>query len=205
MKPDERRRFVAALDFAALHHSGQKRKGKNTPYVSHVISVAGIVMENGGDIDQAIAALLHDILEDCDEVTPKMLVENFGEDVASMVDLCTDTLPGDSAETKSPWKLRKDRFLERLKTASLRSVLVSAADKRHNLGAIVADLREHGRDSLNRFHATAEQQRWYFAEIIRIGGNRIPTRIRTELESLLAEYCDLAGLPGDSDQAPSLK
>ena len=194
MKPHERQQFVAALDFAALHHSGQKRKGNDTPYVSHVISVAGIVLENGGDVQQAIAGLLHDILEDCDEVNREHLLERFGEDVTTIVEDCTDTLPGDKAEAKSPWKARKDHFLARLEHASTRSVLVSAADKRHNLGAIVADLREHGVESLERFHATPEQQRWYFSEIIRISGARMPARIRNELTELLDEFCKLAGL-----------
>ena len=190
----DRERYIAALDYAARHHAGQTRKGKKTPYVSHVISVSGIVLENGGDMDQAVAALLHDLVEDCDTVTHQDILELFGPRVAQIVEDCTDTLPGDNSEKKSPWKLRKDRYLETMKRASEHSLLVAAADKRHNLGSMVADLRIHGVQSLERFSAAPTQQRWYFQEFIRITKERIPKRLNAELQHLLNEFCALAEL-----------
>jgi GTP pyrophosphokinase len=146
-----------------------------------------MVLEHGGDMEQAIAGLLHDAVEDVDEVTVDIVREEFGERVAAIVAHCTDTLEGDTAERKSPWKQRKVRYVEHLAGAPDDAVLVSACDKVHNLGAIVADVRESGIGYLDRFSATPPEQLWYFRAILAAIGDRLPAKLRTRFEDLLAE------------------
>ena len=110
-------RIVAALRFALAAHGPQTRKGGPIPYASHLLQVAGLGLEAGGDASQAAAALLHDTLEDCENVDVVALRERFDADVTSIVEACTDTLPGDAPGAKAPWSERKTRHLERLARA----------------------------------------------------------------------------------------
>ncbi len=121
-------------------HARQKRKGTETPYVSHLLGVASLVLEHGGDEEQAIAALLHDAVEDQGAHQEPVIRERFGDRVADIVLGCTDadTLP------KPPWRERKERYIEHLEHASSDVLLVSCADKVHNARAIVTDLKTHG-------------------------------------------------------------
>src|SRR5205814_1417068 len=117
-------------------HAGQARKNTSVPYVAHLMSVAGLVLEGGGDEDLAIAALLHDVVEDCGgKPMLKEVRRRFGKRVAEVVDGCTDayTIP------KPPWKKRKQDYLKRLRRASGDVRLVSAADKLHNSRTILVD------------------------------------------------------------------
>jgi (p)ppGpp synthase/HD superfamily hydrolase len=185
--------LACALAFALASHDGQVRKGTSVPYVSHLLQVAGMVLEHGGDTEQAIAGLLHDAVEDCDEVTFDIVREQFGARVASIVAHCTDTFEGDSAEHKSPWKERKVGFIRGLAGAPDDAVLVSACDKVHNLGSIVADVRETGIGYLDRFSAKPAQQLWYFRTVLGTIGDRIPPKLRDRFEELLAELESLLG------------
>ena len=121
-------RFAEAVRYAAELHATQTRKGGDgtAPYLCHLLIVSGQVLEYGGSEVQAIAALLHDAIEDCDDVDHAAIAERFGEDVAVIVSDCTDTLPGDTPEKKAPWRERKERYLEHLETASDASLLVAA-------------------------------------------------------------------------------
>ena len=130
--------FVSALDYAVRLHDGQMRKGTDIPYVSHLLAVAALVMESGGDQDETIAALLHDAVEDCGgRPVLNEIRSRFGDRVADIVDGCTDAY----TEPKPPWKARKEQYLHHLEDASESILLVSNADKLHNARAILTDYR----------------------------------------------------------------
>ena len=195
-----RTRLLRAHALTFEWHAGQTRKGNDIPYVSHLVQVAGAVLEFGGDFDQAIAGLLHDALEDAPSVEERarrerMIAEEFGKDVRRIVLDCTDTLAADSIDDKSPWKERKDRYIAQLERAGARSLLVAACDKRHNLHALVRDTRSDGRATLERFSAGASDQLWYFERILSTLGGRIPASLHAELEALLAELRHLIDSP----------
>lgn len=196
MHESDQRLLARALERALEWHGIQKRKGTEIPYASHLLQVAGLVLDHGGDATQAAAALLHDSVEDCEGVDAAVVRAEFGPRIAAIVEACTDTLPGETAEKKAPWAERKRAYLDHLREASPDAVLVSACDKRHNLGAIVADLREHGPGTLARFRPDAAQIHWYYAGILRAAGGRIPARLRDELRALLREFDVLADVPG---------
>jgi (p)ppGpp synthase/HD superfamily hydrolase len=193
--------LVRALAFALQAHAGQRRKGTDAPYASHLLQVAGLVLEHGGDAEQAAAGLLHDVLEDGDAVTREGLAECFGPDVAQIVADCSDTLAGKRSVPKGDWGLRKRAHLARLAAAGPRSALVAACDKRHNLAALVRDLREQGPACLGRFRAGPQEQLWYFGALLEVLGPRIPPRLRGELEELLAELREL--LSAESASGPA--
>ncbi len=126
-------RFDAALALAHRVHRRQARKGTQVPYISHVLGVASIVLEYGGTEDEAIAALLHDALEDAPDDLPaedvrRLIAEGFGDAVLDIVEDCTDT----TVQPKPPWRERKARYVARAEHASLAAMRVSAADKLHN-------------------------------------------------------------------------
>src|SRR6266700_6057676 len=122
--------FLRAFQFATKMHAGQTRKASTIPYIAHLMAVASLVLEAGGDEDLAIAALLHDVVEDCGG-TP-MLTEvrrQFGARVAKVVEGCTDS----DTDPKAPWQQRKEKYLRHLRAADADTRLVSMADKLHNL------------------------------------------------------------------------
>ena len=193
MSPADQRRLVEALEFALCAHGGQTRKGgdNKVPYASHLLQVAGLVQEHGGDIEQALAALLHDTVEDCDQVHHETLVERFGETVAMIVRDCTDTQPDEKRDAKRPWRERKLAYLAHLEHADERSLLVSVCDKRHNLGATVADLEQDGLDTFSRFNSSADEQLWYYERIVDLTRGRVPTKLHYEFELLLGRLQQL--------------
>lgn len=159
-------RLASAMSYAALIHGRQKRKGTTIPYVSHLMSVSALVMEYGGDEDQAIAGLLHDALEDCGVEHEKVIRENWGDRVATIVRDCTDGVPDASGE-KANWHDRKKAYLDHLRSVGNDTLLVSACDKLHNARAIVADLRA-GHDVFSRFKAGRDGTLWYYAELVKV-------------------------------------
>ena len=183
--------FRRALEFALDQHGGQTRKGSDIPYVSHLFQVAGLVLENGGDWEQGAAAMVHDAIEDVDGVTLEMIRRHFGERVARIVQDCTDTLPDDTPQEKSPWMDRKRHYLDHISQAAPESLLVAACDKRHNLGALIADYRVQGPQTFERFNASAEDQLWYYRQFALRAGEHLPARLRVDLESLIAEFGDI--------------
>ena len=185
MKPDEKARLLDAVAFAVDAHANQTRKGRGTPYVGHPLRVAGLVLEHGGDADQAVAGLLHDTLEDCPEVDAALLRSRFGEGVTRMVAECSDLLPGDSPRHKSPWRKRKEYFLGRLGDVDKRTRLVVACDKLDNLRSLIADLECEGAVTLERFHASPRQTRWYYEQVGARLGEEIPAVVSGELRRLL--------------------
>ena len=187
MKQDDRARFAEAVGFALEVHAGQTRKGTRIPYVSHLLQVAGMVLEHGGDAEQAIAAMLHDAVEDCEDVDVATLRRRFGAEIAGIVEQCSDVLPGDRPDAKSPWLARKRRYLAQLAAADERTRLVAACDKLHNLRSVVADLRAEGPATLGRFTGSPEQIRGYFEAVHEALAPGLPERLTRELDTLLAE------------------
>jgi (p)ppGpp synthase/HD superfamily hydrolase len=185
---EERARFAEALRFALEAHGDQKRKGTQIPYVSHLVQVAGLVLEHGGDVEQSIAGLLHDVIEDCGSVDESTVYECFGPEVARIVRSCTDVLEGDESDPKSDWTKRKRRFIEHLRKADARVKLVTACDKLDNLRSLVADLHAEGAATLERFRGTPPQMRWYYEEVRRALGTDLPQRLLFELDALNEEF-----------------
>ena len=170
------KRFIDALEFAAKKHRRQNRKGTTVPYVSHLLSVAGLVLESGGDEDLAIAGLLHDAVEDAEGISGEemsvLIRSEFGDRVANIVDGCSDakSSPGGS---KPPWKSRKEAYLEHLKSASIDVLRVSIADKVHNARSIATDQDRLGEVVWDRFTSTSEESRWYYTSLRDIYKERI--------------------------------
>jgi (p)ppGpp synthase/HD superfamily hydrolase len=185
MDESDRHQLVHALAFALATHGDQKRKGTEIPYASHVLSVAGLVFDAGGDVPQAIAALLHDTLEDGEDVDEARLRGEFGAEVAAIVVACSDLLPGDTRERKSAWGERKQRYLAQLADAGPRVRLVAACDKLHNLRTLVADLRRQGTGVFERFTASPEQTRWYYESAHALLRDVLPAGIRFEFDDLI--------------------
>ena len=182
-------RFNDAFLFAAEKHASQTRKKTDVPYISHLMSVAGLVLEAGGGEDQGVAALLHDVVEDCggqpvlDEVR-----ERFGDRVAGIVQGCTDayTMP------KPPWKQRKLDYLEVLRRADDDVRLVSAADKLHNVRTILADYRREGDSVWERFSGRRDGTLWYYRAVLEVLHQGKPNRLVDELELVVTELETLA-------------
>jgi (p)ppGpp synthase/HD superfamily hydrolase len=185
MQESDRHRLVDALAFALAAHGSQTRKGTTIPYASHLLSVAGLVLDSGGDITQAVAALLHDTLEDGDGVDVSGLRARFGAEVAAIVAACTDLLPGDTREAKSSWGARKTRYLAQLGSAGVRAQLVAACDKLHNLRSLVSDLRSQGPATLERFTAGPEHTRWYYESTHALLRDALPGPVRLEFDALI--------------------
>src|ERR1700680_1825654 len=188
-------RFDLALQFASGLHHHQARKGVPIPYISHLMSVCGLVIEAGGDEDQAIAALLHDAVEDQGgRPTLATIRHMFGDRVANTVESCSDSTTTDPNE-KLPWRSRKDKYLEHLRSANDDALLVSAADKLHNARAILADYRELGEELWKIFHASKGEQLWYCGAWVDVlEGTVAPKRLITELRRVVDELKQLSGL-----------
>lgn len=152
-------RYGEALLWAEELHRNQRRKGKAIPYISHLIGVSALVWEDGGSEEQAIAALLHDAIEDAGQ-SHASIADRFGEAVANIVRDCTDTSGTPVGGEKEPWLLRKTRFIASLEHKPEASLLVTAADKAHNAGDMVLDAR---RDPAmwSKFTAGLEGSAWY--------------------------------------------
>ena len=170
-------RFSLAVDFAGHQHAFQTRKSTSIPYICHPLGVASLVIEAGGDEDQAIGALLHDIAEDCGgEYQLARISEMFGERVAAIVRGCSDSLT-EEFEIKPPWEERKEQHLAHLQTASDDVLLVTAADKVHNARSIVTDLQIEGSAVWDRFNAERRQIIWYYTSVLSILKDRGVTQM----------------------------
>jgi len=178
------KRFDSALAMASEAHAGQVRKGTSIPYISHPVAVASLVSQYGGDEDQAIAGLLHDVLEDGGPQWVHPIREQFGPRVLSMVESCTDGVP-DATGKKPPWKQRKVAYLEHLAHASDDALLVSACDKLHNLRSIVLDLGDVGESVFDRFTAGKDGTIWYYRQLVSVLAPRVPAPLGHALASLL--------------------
>lgn len=161
-------RFDQALKLAHEWHAKQFRKGSGVPYIAHLLGVASIALEFGADEDEAIAALLHDALEDGPSNLNRNaadlkrgLEEQFGSRVLHLVQGCTDAEP-EAGQQKEPWAKRKQDYLARLETEDASILLVSASDKLYNARAILVDLLTHGEAVFERFTAGRAGTLWYY-------------------------------------------
>jgi (p)ppGpp synthase/HD superfamily hydrolase len=182
-------RFDRALLYATHVHGGQVRKGTSTPYVAHLLAVAATVLEYGGDEDLAIAALLHDSVEDQGGSARLEDVRNrFGARVARIVAACSDSF-ADTAkgEAKTHWKERKESYIAHLETADEDVLRVSLADKVHNARAILRDLRkpEIGEAIWSRFSQPKEKTLWYYRSLARRFQEQLPGQLSNELHEII--------------------
>jgi (p)ppGpp synthase/HD superfamily hydrolase len=177
-------RLQDALRYAAEKHGGQTRKQTAVPYLSHLMAVASLVLEAGGDEDMAIAALLHDVVEDCGGI-PRLreIRKEFGARVAKIVEECTDSL----GDPKLEWMLRKKAYLRGVKRADRQSRLVSASDKLHNVRTILTDYRQDGEAIWARFSGKKEGTLWYYRALSDEFQRRNPNRISREFVLAVAE------------------
>ena len=156
-------RYAGALQLAWRLHARQLRKGTTIPYLSHLIAVSGIALEHGATEDEAIAALLHDAVEDAGGLpTLNLIRDGYGPAVADIVEGCTDAY----VEPKPAWRARKEAYVRHLGDASASVRLVSASDKLHNARCILADLRVHGPALWGRFTAGRDGSLWYYRALV---------------------------------------
>ena len=175
--------FTQALEYAAELHADQKRKGSAPiPYVGHLLGVASLVLEHGGTETQAIAALLHDALEDRphDGRTEREIADRFGPEVLRIVQACTDSVGPDDPRDASTWHARKRQYVAHVAVMADDAALVSLADKLHNARKILLDLREVGDSVWGRFKATKDETLWYYRELATAFRARLPGHVLAE-------------------------
>lgn len=183
-------RYTEALTYAANLHREQKRKGTEIPYLAHLLAVSALVLEAGGSETTAIAALLHDALEDQarDGRTEAEIRERFGAEVLAIVKGCTDT----EQTPKPPWRARKEAYVAHLPHAPADVHLVSCADKLHNARAIVADLRVLGGELWSRFTGGRDGTLWYYESLAGAFAQTKVGPLAGELQRTVAEMRRLA-------------
>jgi (p)ppGpp synthase/HD superfamily hydrolase len=156
-------RFEMALVYATRLHARQIRKVNGVPYISHLLSVTALVLEDGGDEDEAIAALLHDAVEDQGgRTTREEVLRQFGERVVAIVDGCTEF----DSEIKPPWRERKQRYLEQLHRGSPSVRRVALADKLHNARSLLKDYRQQGDGMWSAFTGGKEETLWFYRSVL---------------------------------------
>jgi (p)ppGpp synthase/HD superfamily hydrolase len=175
-------RFDHALSYTSMIHRIQVRKGSGIPYISHLLGVASITLEFGGNEDQAIAALLHDAAEDQGgEVRLNDIRITFGEAVEKIVRDCSDSLgekkPANEGDRKVEWRLRKEAYLSTLPKKPASSLLVSLADKTHNSEAIVTDVHRSGPSVWGRFTGGQDGTIWYYQELLKFFAAKLPEHV----------------------------
>lgn len=154
-------KYEEALQFGLRAHEGQYRKGNRAPYFSHPMAVSSYVMEYGGDEDQAIAALLHDTIEDCD-VSETDLEQEFGKRIATLVVECTEPL---AEKSRYSWQERKDAYLALVRESSDDALLIILCDKYHNLHSLWRDLEYRGNAAWRIFSESRDKLEWYYLEL----------------------------------------
>jgi len=192
-------RFADALLWVGEVHADQTRKGSGAPYVTHLLEVAALVLADGGDEREAVAALLHDAIEDAG-VTPKQIKKRCGKRVARMVKACTETVGGE-LPTRSPaprdastWRARKQELLDHLRDPSVSDAVlrIKTADALANARSVVADLRRQGPEVWRRFHAGATDQLWFHRSLAVILAARRPGPLSDELRVAVSEMEELS-------------
>jgi len=183
-------RFQRALVYATRLHQDQRRKGGGIPYIAHLLAVAALVIEHGGDEDEAIAALLHDAIEDQGAVREEIAAE-FGARVAAIVDGCTDT----DQTPKPPWRPRKEAYLAEIPNATASVRLVIAADKLHNARSVLSDYRQIGEALWSRFSGGKEGTLWYYRSVVEVLQRAEAGPMAEELARVVGEIERIAAPP----------
>jgi (p)ppGpp synthase/HD superfamily hydrolase len=200
-------RFSQAFSYALELHNHQVRKqaphddpANGIPYISHLMMVAALVIEHGGDEDEAIAALLHDGPEDCGgRETLEAIRHRFGSRVADIVETCTDTFDN----PKPDWGIRKKKYVERLRSASDSALLVSLADKTHNAEATLSDVTELGDDFWNRFTQGRRGSLWYYGSLVEIYRTRVNGKARRLVDRLERAFHGLCRGETERESVPA--
>ncbi len=191
--------FEKALIYATRIHGGKLRKKTRIPYIAHILGVTAIAFEYGANETEAIAALLHDAVEDCGGAKRLRDIERkFGKKVARIVEGCTDT----DRTPKPPWLERKQAYVEHVRHVSMPTKLVSASDKLHNIRAILMDYRQEEEKLWSRFNGGKQGALWYYRALVNsFNGKRIQSLVQeldrtlTELESLSNNGAQVQQLP----------
>lgn len=158
-------KFASALIYATRLHANQTRKISGVPYVAHLLSVAALVLEAGGNEEEAIAGLLHDAVEDQGgQSTREEIYQLFGETVVAIIDGCTES----DVDPKPPWEERKKKYLQNLRHASPSVRRVSLADKLHNARSLLADYRQYGSSIWSQFKAGKDRTLWFYQQLQQI-------------------------------------
>lgn len=188
-------RFREALDYAAVIHASQRRKVSGTPYVAHLLQVAGIVLEHQGTEDEAIAALLHDAIEDQGGQRQRDDIRRrFGNPVVDIVDGCTDT----DRRPKPPWRERKEAFLRSLGEASASIRLVTAADKLDNVRSLTTSFRQLGPAMWTHFNGGRDGTLWYHRAVVETLNRNDARMLIAELDRAVARLEELVDDPTKS-------
>lgn len=189
--------FAEAIRYAWQLHRYQKRKMGGIPFFAHLMGVASLVLDYGGSQQEAIAALLHDAVEDQGGLaTLEEIRQRFGEGIAAIVEGCTDSFQ----QPKPPWQERKERFLARLAGASDSVRLVCAADKIHNLRSLIREYRTRGEAVWSVFRGGRAGTLWYYRSVVEVlrQGRDLPI-----LQELADVWTQLQTLVSDSTQQPA--
>jgi (p)ppGpp synthase/HD superfamily hydrolase len=173
-------RINEAIKLASHLHRNQIRKDElNTPYVSHLFSVAMILSSATDDEDIIIAGLMHDSLEDVPRYTYDMLVSDCGERVALTVKHVTEPLDANKMDNEQlPWLTRKEEYIKNLQAGRVESAMVSAADKIHNTESFLTDIRLSGDVFLSKFSSSLRNKLWFHEQVFliveeKLGGNNV--------------------------------
>jgi (p)ppGpp synthase/HD superfamily hydrolase len=187
-------RFLDALELANELHGDQRRRGTDMPFIAHLLVVCGLVLEDGGNEDEAIAALLHDAVEDgAGRPMLGLIEERFGEHVAAIVEGCSDTV--ECGKSEEPWLTRKRRYLAHLPLADEGILRVSLADKVHNARSLARDYRREGHALWERIsEKTAVEQLWYYRRLLVFFEERRPGPLTDDLRQAVEELGALVTL-----------
>ncbi len=186
-------RFTRAVELALELHREQTRKLSDTPFAAHLLRVTGLVLEHGADEDTAIAAVLHDAIEDQGGPGTRTLIGNrFGQRVAAIVDECSDT----DQTPKPPWRQRKQHYLAHLATASPSARLISAADKLDNIRSLLTSYRQSGEEIWKHFRGGREGTLWYYRSVLAVLRQTGPSTLVDELSRAVAEFEQAVGEGG---------
>lgn len=176
--------FTKALVYATELHATQVRKGSGVPYIAHLLGVASLALEYGGTEEEAIAALLHDAIEDQGGAPIRVEIQRrFGDRVAAIVEGCTDT----DVTPKPPWRERKEAYIAHISHASASVRLVSAADKLYNAQSILKDYRLIGEELWQRFTGKKEGTLWYYRSLVEAFRQAGSTPLIEELDRVVSE------------------
>ena len=184
-------RFSEALTYATCLHAKQIRKGSGVPYIAHLLGVASIALEYGANEEEAIAALLHDAIEDQGgDATRREIRRRFGDTVTEIVDGCTDseTIP------KPPWRERKEAYIAHISSASPSVLLVSSADKLYNARSILQDYRIVGEEIWQRFTGGKIGTLWYYRALVEAFRQVKITPLVAELKRVVVELEQLVAM-----------
>ena len=182
-------RFEDALIYSNKLHAGQLRKGSQVPYIAHLLGVAGLVLEDGGDEDEAIAALLHDAVEDQGGLgTLNEIRMRYGSRVAEIVLSVSDAYE----DPKPPWRERKEDYIASIRTADLSAIRVSLADKVYNARATLMDIEQDGESGWSRFNGGKDGTLWYYHQLIGSYRERGSSKLLQELIRVIGELDEIS-------------